>query len=133
MYEAGCYLSRYEAVRAGPARLGVMPIKDVKKRLSATFESFSSVRRGSREEAPVEDKCKTGSMHACMYAFPTRAVIEFAVSKSHALSKGCVSRCELEAKCRKAIDTILAHDMRRRCVNHSCIKTQRTSSTTQLC
>ena len=36
-----------------------MPIKDMKKRLSATLErSFS--RRSSRDEAPVEDKGKAG-------------------------------------------------------------------------
>lgn len=52
----GLYLSPYQAVSAGPALEGAMPIRDMKKRLSATFESFS--RRGSRDEAPVEDKCK---------------------------------------------------------------------------
>lgn len=48
----------------GPVAVGAMPIKDVKKRLSATLER-SFARRSSRDEAPVEDKCKMGWTGAC--------------------------------------------------------------------
>ena len=60
----------------GPVAEGAMPIKDVKKRLSATLER-SFARRSSRDEAPVEDKCKMGWTGACTLRSRSKRVFRF--------------------------------------------------------